>query len=392
MRNKISNFKRIIANILIIISFIILSNKIIGTESDKYAFSLAQDNNIRSDNSESINDTEQNLFTIKNIVSFGEYGNTGDSKTAAYVSARAQAFKDLLIRIVPKNQLNKILTPNDQEISKMVRDQTITWDRTTSRSYRAIFDIQFNHELVKAWLNNQGIRYASQYSARSLIIPILHQNGQYYIWSNKDWYNAWDIANSNFGLLQLQTLQGKLIEIGIVDPQNIMVTQFSTLEPLLKEINATEASIVFVEVQENNAEATVRIVNKNSEIIKHCNYTVYPKDKKQDLWQNIAADMIGKIDMLWKGSDTFSDDKTFISDVYIIPTSNSYWKEMEKTLRDIPFIKNIEALPLSNFQNNRSQIKVAITYAVPPVVMSSYLKKYGIIVYKQDNKTYMRME
>ena len=389
MSNKIINYDKLTAKILIVSCLMIVaffSTIYAENSSSAEADSLA----LSTKNQGTVNSDDKQIFTIKNVSSYGEYGNTGDSKTAAYVSARAQAFKDLLVRIIPKNQLNKITPPNDQEINKMVETQTTTWDRTTSRSYRANFDIQFNQDLVKAWLNNQGIRYTSQYSPRSLIIPILHQDNQYHIWSNKDWYNAWDIANTNFGLLQLQTLQGKLSEVGIVDPQSIMVTQFRSLEPLLHELNATEAAVVFVEPNGYNIEVTVRMINKNNDIIKHYNYEMQQSLDKKELWQRIAADVISRIDMLWKGTDTFSSDKTFVSDAYIMTTRNYTWPKIQKILSTIPFIKSTKVLHDDN--NDKNQIKVAITYTIPPAVMSSYLKKYHVTIYKQGDETYLRME
>ncbi len=115
-----------------------------------------------------------------------------DATTArekAMIQGQREAFNTILERIGVDSSNGIIVS--DDEISQMLRSMQIKNERITNNSYHATLTLEFSPEYVAYILNKYRITKYSPKLNSYLIIPVLNENGETYLWEKSNrWTNA----------------------------------------------------------------------------------------------------------------------------------------------------------------------------------------------------------
>ena len=133
-----------------------------------------------------------NADTIYNITDFRVSKYDKDATTArkiAMTQGQRKAFNTVLERIGIDSSNGILVT--DEEISQMIRSMQIKNERITNNSYSATLTLEFSPDYIQYTLDKYKISKSSPRLDSYLIIPVLKENGETYMWSkNNKWFDA----------------------------------------------------------------------------------------------------------------------------------------------------------------------------------------------------------
>ena len=114
-----------------------------------------------------------------------------DATTArekAIIKGQRDAFNIVLARLSIDDSNGVIIT--DDEISQMLRSMQIRNEKITDNSYSATLTLEFSPDYVKYTLNKHRITKFSTAFDSYLIVPVLNENGNTYLWERSNrWTN-----------------------------------------------------------------------------------------------------------------------------------------------------------------------------------------------------------
>ncbi len=322
------------------------------------------------------------VFLVQNVEVSADVGTLEDSKSEAIKRASSKAFGILAQRLAPSSLVDKATSISQDNMKDWVKKITPINERMTSHSYTALYDVLFDNVAIEAILSKSGIRYANDYASSILIVPILHSDNTYTVWKTSPWQQAWGQLPELYGLTHADVVEGNLEDIENIKPETAMNDSYDSFGVILGQYDCVRIGIVSAEqVNQNKLEVTLRLLDKNKEIIK---FTIYQRIKNEAdfaFYKRISLDLLAKIDNLWKGEDLFDQAILYSSRVYIHAHAPKNWNEIRKVIESINEIRNYRVV-----QNSSETIELELNYAVAPATLSNLMLQKGLKVDNQDGK------
>lgn len=246
---------------------------------------------------------EENLFLVKDIDVYNESDTLDNARIDAVNNGTKRAFGILLDRLLPAENIWKVYNIPSNSAYDTLQDSYVTFERMTSDSYRAKIDFQFEPKKVKRILNRMGIYYTESYSPPYLLIPILIEDGKYYIWQKDEWFTAWEAMPERVGLAQFRFLLGDLLDEGTIDPKLFAQYKFKGLNALLKRYDAKEVYLIIVKNLGETYEAKIERIAPDSKPY-NMTFDAKPQLNQEEFFHDMAATVLSKIDSIYKCFDT----------------------------------------------------------------------------------------
>lgn len=191
-----------------------------------------------------------------------------DATTArekAIFEAQREGFNTVLERI-GIDRSNGILISNE-EISQTLRSIQIKNEKISDNSYSAVLSMEFSPEFIKFILNKYNVNKFSGITTSYLIIPILNENGQTFLWEKG---NRWTYAfkknlvdNKNIYLVENDFSSRNALDIDFFDKP-----KFSKFEDIANIYNV------------NNIVLVIGNYNKGGDIITTKIYVLNKKETR----------------------------------------------------------------------------------------------------------------
>ncbi len=152
----------------------------------------------------SINANAEDIYTITDFKVSKYDKDATTARQKAMEESQRKAFNTVLQRMAI-DPSNGILI-SDDEISQMLRSMQIKNERITNNSYSALLTMEFSPDYVKYILNKYRISKSSPRLNSYLIIPILNENGETYLWGNSNrWITPFqNLLKGNRGILLIE--------------------------------------------------------------------------------------------------------------------------------------------------------------------------------------------
>src|SRR5690606_14008300 len=104
------------------------------------------------------------------------------AREKALAEAEVKAFDQLLDLIVVDQDRSLMPRLDRQEISRYVRDFSVTEERTSSVRYLATLTYRFRPELVRGLLRERQVAYTETPSKPVLVLPVYRSANALYLW------------------------------------------------------------------------------------------------------------------------------------------------------------------------------------------------------------------
>ncbi|MCE3232702.1 MAG: hypothetical protein K0R98_959 [Rickettsiaceae bacterium] len=286
------------------------------------------------------------LFTINNIEVSSDGDSAKQAKDNAITSAYNQAYKQLLGRIITSTPEDKWPSPNQEELSELVRGFDIVKEKVTQKHYKATLNVTFRKELIEKLLQVNKIEYVSTVSDPVIILPLFSADGTDMLWEESNpWAISWKKALASGGYTKF-----------IVPQSHITVEQLSSseqsdkdaLSTLMDQYSSKKLLLAKASKTENNGliELVVTLTYLNSEIPETSNLSFKAEtstDTLESLMQKAATQIISDADAKWKQAQTISQSSGSQINVNIPISSLDEWNNIRKSISGLGFIKSMRS-------------------------------------------------
>ncbi|AIF81217.1 hypothetical protein I862_03285 [endosymbiont of Acanthamoeba sp. UWC8] len=330
--------------------------------------------------------SDQKIFTVKNINIYAEGETLEEATDKALRAGSIEALDKLLSNIIVYDERHKSSSIiNRTNAYDFVNYTEIESERMTSHSYKATITYKFNHKKIRNLLNSSGIKYVGRTVQNALLIPILHsKGGSITIWSNDDWRNAWDETSLKVGLMNYILSEGDLIDIGALNPKEIMSAPLEKYTSILKDYESESLIAIFSTELDNKLDITIRFLNPTNNYYRYTSLLRNKDESEKEFYKRAAHELTIKIDADWKGEKVFDNERYYSSKLIVKYNKPAGWMKIKKDLEEIKEILQIKLL-----NKSATEAEIEIIYTLPPAIFSNELLYKGYALKKTEGQIHL---
>lgn len=157
-------------------------------------------------------------FTVNGVGVDVTAGSAAEARDQAITEAQRAAFRQLLARLAPPEDIARLPALSDAEIGQMVTDFEVEEERASAVRYIGRLTFRFREAPVRQYLERQGTRFATTVSKPVLVLPILTAEEGDLLWEETNaWRAAWAANPQQNELVPLIVPLGDLEDIQAID-------------------------------------------------------------------------------------------------------------------------------------------------------------------------------
>lgn len=272
------------------------------------------------------------------------------AETAA--KAREQALQDgqkralmvVMERITPDYVVEQLTELVPDDIINMVRDMSVSNEKTSSVRYMATLDVSFNADAVRDLLRQNGLPYVRTSGKQLLILPVYKRSpaASPVLWDEDNpWLRAWNNRTVESYMIPLTVPAGDLADNNLLNVEQVVQGDLKAAENLAKRYEAE--GILVVRMTRNGAVFTVDAMamdEATASEIKNFSFTLPLKKNTAATYANAVKKVVNHLENVWK-RDQMVQFNEVTPLVAMVPVSTvKQWTVIQKRLDRIPLISS----------------------------------------------------
>lgn len=272
------------------------------------------------------------------------------AETAA--KAREQALQDgqkralmvVMERITPDYVVEQLAELVPDDIINMVRDMSVSNEKTSSVRYMATLDVSFNADAVRDLLRQNGLPYVRTSGKQLLILPVYKRSpaASPVLWDEDNpWLRAWSNRTVESYMIPLTVPAGDLADNNLLNVEQVVQGDLKAAESLAKRYEAE--GILVVRMTRNGAVFTVDAMamdEATASEIKNFSFTLPLKKNTAATYANAVKKVVNHLENVWK-RDQMVQFNEVTPLVAMVPVSTvKQWTVIQKRLDRIPLISS----------------------------------------------------
>lgn len=272
------------------------------------------------------------------------------AETAA--KAREQALQDgqkralmvVMERITPDYVVEQLAELVPDDIINMVRDMSVSNEKTSSVRYMATLDVSFNADAVRDLLRQNGLPYVRTSGKQLLILPVYKRSpaASPVLWDEDNpWLRAWSNRTVESYMIPLTVPAGDLADNNLLNIEQVVQGDLKAAENLAKRYEAE--GILVVRMTRNGAVFTVDAMamdEATASEIKNFSFTLPLKKNTAATYANAVKKVVNHLENVWK-RDQMVQFNEVTPLVAMVPVSTvKQWTVIQKRLDRIPLISS----------------------------------------------------
>ena len=272
------------------------------------------------------------------------------AETAA--KAREQALQDgqkralmvVMERITPDYVVEQLAELVPDDIINMVRDMSVSNEKTSSVRYMATLDVSFNADAVRDLLRQNGLPYVRTSGKQLLILPVYKRSpaASPVLWDEDNpWLRAWSNRTVESYMIPLTVPAGDLADNNLLNIEQVVQGDLKAAENLAKRYEAE--GILVVRMTRNGAVFTVDAMamdEATASEIKNFSFTLPLKKNTAATYANAVKKVVSHLENVWK-RDQMVQFNEVTPLVAMVPVSTvKQWTVIQKRLDRIPLISS----------------------------------------------------
>ena len=324
-----------------------------------------------------------NIYAVTGI----EVDKTSDTaaraRQEAIVEAHHRAFRKLMARLVPADQIQSVAQPAHADIEAMVLSFGIDEEKTSRVRYIGTLRFQFRRADVRRFLRNAGVGFAETRSKPVLLLPVLDSGGVKLLWDDPNpWFDAWNAVPPSGGLVPLRLPVGDLADIRDISAEQAAAGSKAQIDTIGERYGAAtvviaEAVVDLVTVSgQRNVNLSLRYLGGPwSDRTGIRIFRIGESETDADALARIALETSRQIEEDWKRDNVLRLDSrdTLIADFALNELRE--WVEMRRRLREIAFLQNVQLVTIS-----RTQATLRLTYFGNPTQLRTALAQRDLVL------------
>ena len=196
------------------------------------------------------------LYKIQNIDVDVTASSSQQARQKAFIDGQRQAFNKLLERVVTPLEAAQFSNLSQDDLDYMAQDIEINHEKITAVRYRGNLTISFNPHAVEKILKNKGTTIQTHYHAvaKTLIIPLLVNNDQTWLWEEKNtWFEFWQQTQSHAQNAHIVVPIGDLMDIRELSLQSALTGHDVDIIKIMKRYLVDHVLIARLVIKDDKA-------------------------------------------------------------------------------------------------------------------------------------------
>jgi hypothetical protein len=212
--------------------------------------------------SASVAGAQSQVFTVSGVAIDARGGTTNEARANGLQSGQIRALDRLFRRLVPNAYQADLPDLSGRDAIDLVRDFSVSNERTTSGRYLADLTVRFRPDSVRSTLRFAGVPFAETISKPVVIIPVYQESivSDSVIWSDSNpWMNAWGQVPQAMGLVPRQLPFGDLEDLSTLRIEDALARDQGRLQSWASRYGADDVVIATASLLGSLGAESVRV-------------------------------------------------------------------------------------------------------------------------------------
>lgn len=270
--------------------------------------------------------------------------NAAKAREQALQDGQKRALMVVMERITPDYVVEQLTELVPDDIINMVRDMSISNEKTSSVRYMATLEVSFNADAVRDLLRQNGLPYVRTSGKQLLILPVYKRSpaASPVLWDEDNpWLRAWNNRTVESYMIPLTVPAGDLADSSLLNAEQVVQGDLKAAESLAKRYGAE--GILIVKMVRNGMNFSVDAMAMDegtASEIPNFSFTVSLTKNTATTYAKAVKKVVDKLEGVWK-RDQMVQYNNIESLVAMVPVSTvKQWETVQKRLDRIPLISS----------------------------------------------------
>ena len=313
------------------------------------------------------------VFMVTGVPIDARGGTTTEARAKGLQNGQIQALDLLYRRLVPRGYQFDLPTLSGREVIDVVRDFSVSDERTSSGRYLANLTVRFRPESVRSVLRFSGVPFAETVSKPVAVIPVYQESvvSDPVIWSDSNqWIDAWGQLAVATGLVPRQLPFGDLEDLSRLSIEDVVARDADQLMKWASRYGADDVVIATASLISSLGADSVRVTLyftrtgiEKTVVIPATGGQAWPQ-----LFEASASQAWELVEDEWKRENMLQFDVTGQITALVPLTALEGWLTVKTRLKSVPLIDRYElqaitrdrAQVMLHYLGDESQLKLAM--------------------------------
>ena len=282
------------------------------------------------------------VYAVHNIHVDTTAENATKAKEQGIAAAQEKAFYKMLERLTLVKDLDSLPVLSTEDILNLVRDFSVSHEKTSSVRYIADVDVQFNANAVQNFFQTNRLPYVNVVAEKSLIFPVYRTPDEVLLWKDANpWATALSNVASSSDLVPLVVPLGDVDDMKVINEDNLAQEENLNIASLLKRYhckNALIADFAFL-AQGNIVHVKVRPFHGEKAQLDTIEITEPIDAQMNVVLKRIAQRVVSLLEQSWREKNAVRFDDPVQVEINVHIQDLAEWLEIRKQLDKITLIK-----------------------------------------------------
>ena len=194
---------------------------------------------------------DRDIFAVRTIAVDSTAGNVIQARAQGLLEGQVMAFRKVISRLVAPEDVELVAEPDSDEIISMVRDFSISGERSSAVRYLSDMSVRFHPGPIRALLRSAGIPFTETVSKPLIIVPLYRESvgERLFLWEDPNpWRIAWEEPAAENGLVPFVLPLGDIDDLTTLSMEQAVEGDQDALGALSARYGAAGSLVVAAEV------------------------------------------------------------------------------------------------------------------------------------------------
>jgi len=305
------------------------------------------------------------LYSVRGISVDESAGSASAARVIAVAKGQQRAFRVLLRKLIPKSYHGDLPSLTDSEITAMVTGFQVSNEKTSSKRYLADLTYDFKRNRIIPLLETYSLPYSESISKPLLILPIFEHEDKKILWDEPNpWRDAWiEVFEGDEGPvgsqkrkddwaqtknLPLIVPSGTLADMKTTSVGDAINLNAESLGDLADMYDAGSVLVAYASLRTHGGVRRLDISYQRNDFMTPSVIESFTGgDSDKEIFRAAIFDVVENLQESWKDQNILDQSVLNRLAVSTSFTGLNEWLSIQKKLRSIPAVKELQVRELT---------------------------------------------
>jgi hypothetical protein len=313
--------------------------------------------------------------------------SAAEAREQAILEAQRRAFEQLVGNLTGGGTAPPL---SDAEITALVRDFSITNEKSSSVRYIGTFDFRFNRAGVSNVLGRTAAPSAVAAPGPVVIVPVYQSDAGQTLWDEPNpWREAWAKHASARHVVPTLVPLGDLEDVAAIGPEDAIAGDMSRLMALARQYGAESALVALAVIDFDESSPSGPLLTVTTQRYSHEGQTsplretfeAMPGESIEDLLDRAAATAHADLQTRWRQETVAATTEPAVIGVAVPIKGLSDWLSVRNRLQNQRMVRNVDLVTLT-----REEAHVNLHYVGEVSELTAALQQDGLDLVQDGEK------